>query len=159
RLGQSLDDGVVPLLDLAPVLVEGLPDRVAAGEDEKAGGLAVEAMDDVEPPAELALPTEVLGELAVGGMFLFVGRGHGKEPDGLVDHGEVAVLVHDLEPPRGRGPARSRAGRVTLDPDFVAGTERLVVARRAQAVDIDRAEAQHALHLAALERGKPLEEV
>ncbi len=96
--GDAVDDGVVAAGDgvLEELFLEGAEGVPGAGEDEEAGGVAVEAVNEVDLVFGV-LFLEIFGkEFGDVGAF-FLGVGGGEEAGGLVDDEDVCIEVEDLE--------------------------------------------------------------
>src|SRR2546423_146387 len=81
RMDEALHDGDVEALDavLRELLLQALAGVEVLGKEEHAGGLAIEAMDDVN--AVLApLRAEVLVEVRLHGRLALARRRHGEQP-------------------------------------------------------------------------------
>ncbi len=96
--GDAVDDGVVAAGDgvLEELLFEGAEGVPGAGEDEEAGGIAVEAVDEVDLVFGV-LFLEIFGEEFGDVGAFFLGVGGGEESGGFVDDEDVGIEVEDLE--------------------------------------------------------------
>ena len=92
-----MDDGGVDALDgvLEELAFEVEVGGVVFGEDEEAGGVAVEAMDDADLCTRVVLG-EVTADECDGGGTAFVWDGAGEEAWRFGDDEDVVVLVDEL---------------------------------------------------------------
>jgi len=97
-LGDAVDDDVVLAGDgvVEELFFEGGEGVDIAGEDEESGGVAVEAVDEVEL-GFLVFAFDVFGEDFEDGGAEFLGVGGGEESGGFEGDEEVAVFVDDFE--------------------------------------------------------------
>jgi len=100
--GGAIDESVVDAFDrVAEELgFEGVVGAVVFGEDEQAGGVFVEAVDEADSGARVGL-LEVGADEGQEGLAFFAGGGGGEEAGGFVDDQEVVVFVEDVEPCEG----------------------------------------------------------
>jgi predicted ABC-type ATPase len=96
--GDAVDDDIVAAGDgvLEELFLEGAEGIPGAGEDEEAGGVAVEAVDEVDLVFAVLL-LEVVGEEFGDEGAFFLGVGGGEEAVGFVDDEDVGVEVDDLQ--------------------------------------------------------------
>src|SRR5438874_1932184 len=85
----------------AELRLQGLLDGERLGEDEQAGGLTIEPMDDEDPPA-FPRPHPGAEQAVCGPLALGFGRDR-QEPRGLLDDHEVLVLMNEPERRREAG--------------------------------------------------------
>ena len=88
-----------------PLILKGPLGFLVPGEEEHAGGVPIQPVDDEHPAPGVALP-HVVGGHAVGGAQLFPVAGHAQQPGGLVHHQDPAVLIEHWE--GGGGPGRGQ---------------------------------------------------
>ena len=123
-------------------------------EDEEAGGLAIEPMDDEDPPASPR--PHPIAQQAVDGPSALGGGRDRQERRGLVDHEEVLVLMYEAE--RRREGGRRRRSQF----DTVAGTHQGVATVDDDAVDSNARAGEPLFEPAArhprVEDAKPLPE-
>ena len=96
--GDAVDDGVVAAGDgvLEELFLEGAEGVPGSGEDEEAGGVTVEAVDEVDLVFGV-LFLEIFGEEFCDVRAFFLGVGGGEEAGGFVDDEDVGIEVEDLE--------------------------------------------------------------
>src|SRR6185369_7185101 len=92
----AMYDREVALVGLLPLpLQEGLG-RLALGKDQDAGGLAVQAMDDVDPVSGAGIPlADILVEDGMDRSRLVPLRPDGQEAAWFFHHDDIPVLVKD----------------------------------------------------------------
>ena len=132
RLGRAFDDGVIPLADPVPALLQLPLRRRGLHQHQQPRGVAVEPVDDEDPliPSPVA---EEAGHLEIGGLLLPLVGGDGEEAGGLLDHQDGLVLVMDTD---SGGKLRLRRGEFPRPHRHpIAGPERMVVARLPGVVD------------------------
>ena len=88
-----------------PTVLIGPLGVLVPGEEEHAGGVPVQPVDDEEPLPRLP-GLHIVGGQAVGGALLLPVTAHGEEPGGLVHHQDPAVLIEHRE--GGGGPGRGQ---------------------------------------------------
>lgn len=123
----SFDEGEVAFLKVLPVGLEEFFGLLGLGEEEDAGGLAVETMDDPDAGATaVSAVSEVGVQEGVGGALLLTVRGHGEKVGRLVDDDDGVVLVKHGDA-LGEVIGRRRRGFGGEDGDAVSGGEGVVV--------------------------------
>ena len=97
----AFDDGVIFLGDAFPVALQGVLGGFRAGENEQAGGFAIQPMDDENTgiAARRALP-HIGIELRVGRAGFLALGGDGEEAGGFVHHEDRFVFVNDFHSAR-----------------------------------------------------------
>ena len=135
--GNAVDDGVIAARDgvIKKLFFEGGDSIDISGEDEEAGGVFVESMDEVH----LGLLIRALGEIGEdfqggGALFFFVGGG--QEAGGFVDDEDVGVLIEDAEAFIEDVGFHGDGGGVD-DFDFVFGFDDLFEGFGGHAVEVD----------------------
>jgi hypothetical protein len=111
--GDAVHDDVVAAGDgmLEELLFERAEGVPGAGEDEEAGGVAVEAVDEMDLVFAVLL-LKIIGEqLGDEGAF-FLGVGGGEEAVGFVDDEDVGIEMDDLQAVGERGFFRSLSAHV-----------------------------------------------
>ena len=121
----AFGDGEVGFVKEMPFLLQDAFEGLSLGKDDEAGGVAVKAVDNPDPIADIGA-AHVVGEGCIGGAAVAGIGGDGEPARPFVQHDDSLVFIHDAEA-GGQGFDVGTRCALHLDGDLVSGRELVIV--------------------------------